>query len=98
MANNLDPKVDYAFKLLFGTPGHEPLLIDLLNAVLEDSLEATIAAVELLNPFDGKESEDDKLAILDVKARDAAGAWYNVEMQMRADGGYPARALYYWSG
>jgi len=90
--------VDYAFKRLLGTPGHEPLLINLLNAVLRETIPAPLTTVVLPNPFDAKETEDDKLAILDVKARDDDGRVYNIEMQMRPEAEYPAWALYYWAG
>jgi predicted transposase/invertase (TIGR01784 family) len=40
---------------------------------------------------------DDKLSILDIKARDQLGRQYNVEMQMEANWIYPQRALYYWA-
>ena len=53
------------------------------------------AAVEILNPFNDKEALDDKLSILDIKARDASGRQFNVEMQMAPYGDYPARVLYY---
>jgi predicted transposase/invertase (TIGR01784 family) len=39
---------------------------------------------------------DDKLSILDVKARDQLGRYFNAEMQMVASGVLPQRLLYYW--
>jgi predicted transposase/invertase (TIGR01784 family) len=50
----------------------------------------------LLNPFNEKDTADDKLSILDIKARDQRGRQYNVEMQMLAPRVYPQRVLYYW--
>ena len=98
MRLGIDAKVGYAFKRLFGSLGHEELLIDLLNAVLAATLEEPIASVEILNPFTDKTSIDDKLSILDVKARDGSGRLFNVEMQMRVNNSHAARALYYWAG
>ena len=98
MRLGIDAKVDYAFKRLFGSLGHEELLIDLLNAVLAATLEEPIASVEILNPFTDKTSIDDKLSILDVKARDGSGRLFNVEMQMRVNSSHAARALFYWAG
>lgn len=51
----------------------------------------------MLNPFNPKEAFDDKLSILDIKARDQAGRQFNVEMQMLAFRYYEKRILYYWS-
>ena len=51
--------------------------------------------LELLNPFNDKDRLDDKLSILDIKARDQAGRQFNVEMQMLAFRYYEKRILYY---
>ncbi len=56
-----------------------------------------IADLELLNPFNPKETLDDKLSILDVKARDQSGRQFNLEMQMLAYRYYDKRILYYWA-
>jgi len=56
-----------------------------------------VANMELLNPFNPKEALDDKLSILDIKARDQSGFQFNLEMQMLAFRYYEKRILYYWS-
>ena len=53
--------------------------------------------VEILNPYNAKDAPDDKLSILDVKARLADGTLINVEMQMVVNADYPERSLYYWA-
>jgi predicted transposase/invertase (TIGR01784 family) len=93
MALGIDPTVDYAFKKLFGDPENSDLLIHLLNAVLKP--DSPIVKVELLNPFNDKEFIEDKLSVLDIKARDALGAWYNVEMQSNASRVLRQRLPYY---
>ena len=97
MQVGIDPKVDYAFKRLFGVEQNHDLLIDLLNAVLEPAEGERITAVQLLNPFSTKESWDDKLSIVDIKARDQADRLFHIEMQMVANRFLPERLLYYWS-
>ena len=97
MILGIDPKVDYAFKKLFGSEANKPLLIALLNAVLRAYLTELIVDVEILNPFNEKDLLDDKLSILDIKARDRNGRLYNIEMEMAAAKAYPKRILYYWS-
>ena len=37
------------------------------------------------------------MSILDVKARDARGRWFNVEMRIGEDRNFDKRAIYYWS-
>src|SRR4030095_13097503 len=93
MPLGIDPKVDYAFKKLFGSEENKPLLIDFLQSILNESIED----LEILNPFNAKESEDDKLSILDIKAKLKDQRFVNIEMQMVVSGIYPQRALYYWA-
>src|SRR5712692_1393257 len=95
MVPGIDPKVDIVFKRLFGTEANADLLIDLLNGVLAFPPEHAVTDVEILNPFNEKEALDDKLSILDVKARDATGRQFNVEMQVLPYGAYPKRIVYY---
>jgi predicted transposase/invertase (TIGR01784 family) len=97
MLLGIDPKVDYAFKHLFGRDSTRPILIDLLNRVLEPAAGHQIKEVELLDPFNPKETTDDKLSVLDIKARDQTGRQFNVEMQMLAGPSYNKRILYYWA-
>src|SRR5262245_55337607 len=97
MRPGIDPKVDYAFKRVFGSEDTKDVLIHLLNAVLSPPAGGEVTDVTLTNPFNDKMVIDDKLSVLDIKARDAAGRQFNVEMQMIAPTEYPQRALYYWA-
>jgi predicted transposase/invertase (TIGR01784 family) len=97
MIPGIDPKVDYAFKHVFGREANRPILIDLIDAVLNPAPSHQIVEIELLNPFNLKETLDDKISILDIKARDQAGRQFNVEMQMLAYQYFEKRILYYWS-
>ena len=93
MPLGIDPMVDYVFKRLFGDPANADLLIHLLNAVLK--LLRPIVEVQILNPFNEKDFAEDKLSVLDIKARDAGRAWFNIEMQSRAVGWLRQRMVYY---
>jgi predicted transposase/invertase (TIGR01784 family) len=84
MVPGIDPKVDYAFKRLFGREPNRALSIHLLNAVLAPPPRGRVVDLDLLNPFNDKDRLDDKLSILDVKARDQTGRQFNVEMQLLA--------------
>lgn len=97
MRNQIDPKVDYAFKHVFGREQSKPALMSLLDAVLQPAAGGKIASLELLNPFNEKENLDDKLSVLDIKARDESGRQFNVEMQIVGYGAFRQRLLYYWS-
>lgn len=97
MRIRIDPKVDYAFKHVFGRDESKSTLISLLDAVLQPPAGQRIAELDLLNPFNDRETPSDRLSILDIKARDQSGRQFNVEMQMLAYGAFRPRALYYWA-
>ncbi|NCC23547.1 MAG: hypothetical protein EOM26_14055, partial [Alphaproteobacteria bacterium] len=82
MHRPIDPKIDCVFKTLFGSEDRRDLLIHLLNALLAEDLEAPVAEVDILNPFNERETLDDKLTIVDVKARDTARRIFQVEIQL----------------
>ena len=66
MVPGIDPKVDYAFKRLFGREQNGALLIHLLNAILVLPTGRRVVALEILNPFHDKDNLDDKLSVLDM--------------------------------
>lgn len=91
----IEPTVDYAFKHFLGREETRPILIDVLERVLYPQPGGQLADIELLNPFNPKEALDDKLSILDIKARDRSGRQFNVEMQLFAQASYRKRVFYY---
>ncbi len=97
MKPQIDPKVDCVFKAMLGSEAHKALLVHFLNAVLTRDPGKRIQDVELLNPYNEREFETDKLSVVDVKARDEAGQWYQIEIQLAAHPGLAARILYTWS-
>jgi predicted transposase/invertase (TIGR01784 family) len=92
----IDPKVDYAFKKVFGSEANTPILVHFLNAVLRPG-NRPLVEIEILNPFNEKDTADAKLSILDIKACDDQGQQYNVEMQMFGSRVHLQRILYYWA-
>ena len=93
MMSGIDPKVDYAFKKVFGSESNT----DLLTLLLEAVLGFRVSAVEIINPFNDKETPGDKLSVLDIKARDASGRLFDVEMQMFPHAAIIPRLIYYWA-
>jgi predicted transposase/invertase (TIGR01784 family) len=51
----------------------------------------------VLNPFNHKETLDDKLSVVDIKARDQSGRHYTIEMQLLSQRQLAERILYYWA-
>jgi hypothetical protein len=95
MLLGIKPAVDFVFKKVFGSPENVSVLIGLLNAILK--LAHPIVHVEILNPFSYQEFADDKLIVLDIRARDSAGRWLNIEMQVTIFPGLLQRLVYHAS-
>jgi predicted transposase/invertase (TIGR01784 family) len=89
----IDPRVDYAFKKVFGQQQNAICLISLLNGTLR--LPSPITAVQILNPFNDKEFLTDKLSCVDVRATDERGEIFVVEIQLSVSSGYHRRAVFY---
>jgi predicted transposase/invertase (TIGR01784 family) len=92
----LNPKVDLAFKKLFGVEENKDILMSFINSVVDEKDQ--VKDIILKNPYNDKNFKNDKLSILDVKAQDAiTDKWYNIEMQIVDQDYYDKRALYYWA-
>lgn len=95
MVEKITPRVDLAFKKIFGVEENKDLLISLINSIV--SQEDQVSGVEILNPYNPRQFKDDKLSILDIKARGHTGKRYNIEIQLSDEADYDKRALYYWA-
>ncbi|MEZ6134185.1 MAG: Rpn family recombination-promoting nuclease/putative transposase [Pirellulaceae bacterium] len=96
MPLGIDPKVDFAFKLMLGSPEHPAVTIHFLNAILR--LDVPVTDVTILNPIhEKKDRPDDKVVVLDILAKDSQGRRFNVEMQTTRQVDLPRRLLYYSS-
>ena len=89
-----DPKTEFVFKKLFGTEEHKPLLVALLNDLLELDAAHRIVSVELIAPEQRPPVVELKHSIVDVKCIDASGTRYVVEMQVLNVEGFEKRAVY----
>ncbi|KJW02645.1 putative permease [Rickettsia endosymbiont of Ixodes pacificus] len=91
----ITPRVDLAFKKIFGVEENKDLLISLINSIV--SKEDQIVDVTLLNPYNPQNFRNDKLSILDIKALGESGKRFNIEIQITDEADYDKRALYYWA-
>jgi predicted transposase/invertase (TIGR01784 family) len=89
-----DPKTDFVFKRIFGTEVHKPLLIELLNALLELEGDHRIVDLEYLSPAQHVPVEELKMSLVDVKCLDQRGRHYVVEMQVLKVEGFEKRVVY----
>ena len=87
----MDPKVDFAFKKVFGTEQNKPILIDLLKSLLKiDIRSLVINNSELI-----KDSLDEKSPRLDVLATLGTGEIVDIEIQVSKKRFMDNRALFY---
>lgn len=91
----INPRVDFAFKKLFGSEENKDLLMSLINAIVSE--QEQVVEVELKNPYNLADYQAGKMSILDIKARSENGRWFNVEMQISEDYNFDKRAIYYWA-
>ena len=89
-----DPKTDFVFKRIFGSEVHKPLLIELLNALLELSGDHRIVELKYLSSEQHVPVEELKLSLVDVKCFDERGRHYVVEMQVLNVEGFEKRVVY----
>jgi predicted transposase/invertase (TIGR01784 family) len=84
MAENqfFTPLSDFVFKIIFGDRRNGPILKAFLSAALKIP-EAELGELTLIDPHLKRESETDKLGVLDVKVHTVKGMVINVEMQVK---------------
>ena len=75
----INPKVDYAFKKIFGSHQSEKILISFLNAIIYDG-EKIIESLTIVNPFNPGQIISFKDTYLDVKAVLVDGSIVVIEM------------------
>ncbi|MCY1074955.1 Rpn family recombination-promoting nuclease/putative transposase [Archangium lansingense] len=89
-----DPRTDFVFKKIFGAEEHKPLLMALLNGLLELDEAHRVVEVELLSAEQRPKVQELKYSIVDVKCTDARGTHYVVEMQVLNVEGFEKRVVY----
>ena len=91
----LDPKNDYVFKRIFGYTGNEEITKGLLESIIPDKINK----IELdSNPITEKDLLDDKVGILDIKAKlNDGNVNCDIEMQVVDQKDIEKRILFYWS-
>ena len=90
----LNPKIDYVFKRIFGHTGNEDITKSLLSSIIKDEIsDITVNC----NPITEKDLLDDKVGILDIKAKLNNNINCNIEMQVVDKKNIEKRLMFYWS-
>ncbi len=91
----MDPKIDFAFKELFGH--NKTHFINLANAILHLEGDKKIESVTFLNLEMSKDQEDDRGSRLDVLAQLNDKSFLNIEMQRNDYKDFEQRSNFYFS-
>jgi predicted transposase/invertase (TIGR01784 family) len=91
--NRLNPLNDFLFKKLFGDEKDKDILIGFLNAILNSDIVNLTIEKENLDRI----NKEEKLGILDIKAKTKTGEKFNIEVQLLNQKNMIQRTLFYWS-
>ena len=89
----INPKVDYAFKKIFGSEESKEILISFLNAIVYEG-KPTIKDLTIVNPYNPGQLMTLKETYLDVKAVLADGSIVVIEMQVARMAAFSKRVMY----
>ncbi|EDX74312.1 conserved hypothetical protein [Coleofasciculus chthonoplastes PCC 7420] len=89
----ISPKVDYAFKKIFGSEQSKEILISFLNAIVYDG-DQVIKDLTIVNPYNPGQTLSLKDTYLDVKAVLADGSIVVIEMQIASMAAFNKRVAY----
>ncbi|NER38741.1 MAG: Rpn family recombination-promoting nuclease/putative transposase [Oscillatoria sp. SIO1A7] len=89
----VSPKVDFAFKKIFGSKQSAAILISFLNAIVYGG-KNTIKSLTIINPYNPGQISSLKETYLDVKATLFDGTIVVIEMQVGRTTAFSKRILY----
>ena len=89
----INPKIDFAFKKIFGSPQSKNILISFLNALLYEG-EPTIKDLKIIDPYLAPKIQGVKDTYLDVRAFLSSGQKVIIEMQVLNVAALEKRILY----
>lgn len=89
----INPKIDYAFKRIFGSSQSQEILVSFLNAIIYKG-EKVIQSLTIVNPYNPGEFQSLKETYLDVKAVLADGSVVIIEMQVARVSAFSKRVVY----
>jgi predicted transposase/invertase (TIGR01784 family) len=96
--DRLKVKNDFIFQKIFGQNEHKEILVSLLNSILHLQAERKLTDIEIIeNTKLQKEYPDDRLGILDIRAKLLTGEQINIEIQLANKYDMDRRTLFYWS-
>ena len=95
MQHFINPTIDCVFKAILGSEENIIALCHFLNSIILPS--SPIVSVTINNPYNERTYISEKLTVVDIKAKDAQGVAYQVEVQLSTPGYLTQRMLYMWT-
>ena len=89
----ISPKIDYAFKKVFGSDQSQDILISFLNAIIYEG-ENKIKSLTIINPYNPAQVQTLKDSYLDVRAVLDDGSQVIIEMQVASVTAFDKRVVY----
>ena len=86
--------LDPVIKRLFATEGNKDILLGFLNAILDHIGCHRAVSIELVPPRNPRISKEDKETEVDVRAKDADGRIFQIEVQLDPGGPLTKRMIY----
>jgi predicted transposase/invertase (TIGR01784 family) len=92
----MNPLTDFAFKKLFGDPSNKEILIDFINAVLQENTPK-ITDLVIMNSEQLGQTEKERMAVYDLYCTNETGDHVVVEIQRVPQAHFIDRTVYYSS-
>ena len=89
----ISPKIDYAFKKIFGSDQSKDILISFLNAIIYEG-ENKIKSLTIINPYNPAQVQTLKDSYLDIRAVLDDGSQVIIEMQVASVTAFDKRVVY----
>ena len=90
----IDPRIDFAFKKIFGGEDTKDILMSFIEALLDLSGNKKLQDITIMDPFSAPRVKGLKISIIDVKCTDLRGVTYIVEMQVKKTKAFFKRIQY----
>ncbi len=95
MTYPIDLTNDFVFRHIFGDDRNADILLSLVNAILENKGLERLTSITAANPYLNAHDLAQREGILDVRATDADGRNYDIEIQVCPQKSYIQRSIYY---
>ena len=95
--DTLNKKNDCFVRYLFSNLGNEKIVLNFVNAVMDNLNFKTFETLEILNPFNLQKYLNSKESVVDIKCTADTGEVVIIEIQLQGNETFIKRTLFYWA-